>query len=82
MANTNLKKAQKIVNDIDSELGISLVAYEVAELELLRDKITDLLELEVDVDLLHDADDDDFLDDESESDDDAPFDDEDEEEQE
>ena len=79
MADTNLKKAQRIVNEIDNELGISLVAYEVAELELLRDKVTALLELEVDVDLLHDADDDDFLDEEDLGDDDAPFDDEEEE---
>jgi hypothetical protein len=73
MADSNVKKAQKIVNEVDHELGISLVAYEISELEFLKAKIDAILDLEVDMDELHDADDDDFLDEEDLSDD-APFD--------
>ena len=82
MSNINLKKAQKIVNEVDGELGISLVAYEISELEFLRSKIDALLDLGVEMDDLHDADDDDLFDDEDLSDDDAPYDDEEEDEDE
>jgi hypothetical protein len=76
MANTNIKKAQNIINQVDKELGISLVAYEISELELLKNKIEALLDLHVDMDELHDADDDDLLDDEELSDDETLDDDE------
>ncbi len=73
----NQKKAQKIVNEVDAELGIALVAYQNSELEYLRDQLNKFLDLDVDTEDLHDADDDDFLDDEEDlSDDDAPYDDE------
>lgn len=76
MADSNVKKAQKIVNAVDAELGIALVAYQVGELEYLKTQLTKFLDLEVDTDELHDADDADFLDDEDLSDDDMPYDDE------
>jgi len=79
MADTNLKKAQKIVNQVDGELGIALVAYTNSELEYLRNQLNKFLDLEVETDDLHDADDDDLLDDvddEDELSDDAPYDDE------
>lgn len=63
---SNVKKAQKIVNKVEAELGISLVAYEITELEFLKTQIDELLDLEVDMDELHDADDDDLLDEEEE----------------
>lgn len=53
------KKAQKIVNEVDQELGIALVAYSNQELQFLKDKIELLLDTGVDIDELHDADDDD-----------------------
>jgi len=55
MNNDAKKIAQKIVDQVDSELGIALVAYSTSELELLRDKIDDLLRTGVDIDELHDA---------------------------
>ena len=55
MNNDAKKIAQKIVDQVDSELGIALVAYSALELELLRDKIDDLLRTGVDIDELHDA---------------------------
>jgi len=81
MSDANLKKAQRIVNEVDAELGIALVAYQNSELEFLRDKLVKFLNLDVSTDDLHDADDSDFLDDEDEdlSDDDMPVDDEEEE---
>jgi len=75
---SNTKKAQKIVNEVDQELGIALVAYQNSELEFLRDKLEKFLDLGVDTEDLHDADDEDFLD-EDLSDDDAPYDDDEEE---
>lgn len=60
---SNVKKAQKIVNEVDNELGIALVAYQNSELEHLKDQLEKFLALGVDTEELHDADDDDLLDD-------------------
>lgn len=64
MSDTNAKKAQKIVNEVDRELGIALVAYPNSELEWLKGRLEKFLELEVETEDLHDADDDDFLEEE------------------
>lgn len=50
-------KAQKIVNQVDDEFGISLVMYQNSELEALKDKIEEFLELNVPTEELADADD-------------------------
>lgn len=51
------REAQKIVNEVDAELGISLVAYQRHELEFLKNRLEEFLDLDVDVDELSDADD-------------------------
>jgi hypothetical protein len=53
----SIKKAQKIVNEVDHELGISLVAYQNNDLEFLKKKLEDFLELEIETEELQDADD-------------------------
>jgi hypothetical protein len=55
-------KAQRIVNEVDQELGITLVAYENSELEFLRKKLTQFLALGVPTDDLVDADESDLSD--------------------
>ena len=66
-----VKKAQKIVNEVDRELGITLVAYQNSDLEFLRKKLEEFLALEIDTEELEDADDaDDFgMEDEEEEED-------------
>ena len=54
--NNLTNKAQRIVNEVDSKLGITLVAYENSELEFLKKKLTQFLALGVSTDDLVDAD--------------------------
>lgn len=50
----SLKKAQKIVNDVEEELGISLVVYQNHDLEYLKKKLEEFLDLDVDTEELSD----------------------------
>ena len=50
----SIKKAQEIVNAVDTELGISLVSYQNNNLEFLRDKLDAFLALNVETDELSD----------------------------
>lgn len=52
---SNHKKAQHIVNEVDYKLNLSLVGYENSELELLKNKLQEFLDLEVSTDELVDA---------------------------
>ena len=63
----SVKQAQKIVNHVDDEFGITLVAYTNAEIEAIRNRLSEFLELEVSTDDLTDPEDSD-LDDELEDD--------------
>lgn len=61
----SLKKAQKIAEDVNNEIGFNLVKLPVADLQYLKDKLEDFLELEVETEDLVDPDepnDDNFLD--------------------
>ena len=53
----SLKKAQEIANVLDRELGFSLTAYQVADLEFLKTKLETFLALEVDTEDLEEPDD-------------------------
>ena len=53
----SIKKAQKIVYELDEELGIFLTQYQRSELEYLKSKLEEFLDLEIDMDDLQDADD-------------------------
>ena len=50
----SIKKAQKIVNDIHSELDINLVQFEISDLQFLKTKLEDFLEQEVEIENLAD----------------------------
>ena len=52
----SLQKAQKIVNLVDEQFGISLVGYTTAELQVLKNKLVAFLDLEIDPEDLSDAD--------------------------
>lgn len=52
---SNHKKAQHIVNEVDYKLNLSLVGYENSELEFLKNKLQEFLDLEVSTDELVDA---------------------------
>jgi hypothetical protein len=51
----SVKKAQKIVNDVDSELGINFAGYQNSDLEFLKKKLEEFLDLEIDTEELEDA---------------------------
>lgn len=52
----SIKKAQKIVKDVYEELDINLVAFQVSNLQFLKDKLEDFLEQEVETEDLADPD--------------------------
>lgn len=54
----SIKKAQKIANLIESELSINLTSFTNQELELLKSRLEEFLELEVETDELSDPEDD------------------------
>ena len=51
----SVRKAQSIVNEVDGNMGISLVAFRLDELEYLKSKLEEFLELEIDTDELQDS---------------------------
>lgn len=51
-----LKRAQEIVNELDSEYGLFLVAFETGELEHIKGLLEEFLDLEVDPAELSDPD--------------------------
>lgn len=53
----SVKKAQKIVNEIEDRLGITMTAYNNSELEWLKSELENFLDLEIETDELSDPDD-------------------------
>jgi len=43
----SLKKAQNIANHIEAELGICIAAYQITELEFLKSKLEEFLDLDI-----------------------------------
>ena len=62
----SVKKAQKIVNEVEVRLGLTLTAYQNNEIEWLKDQLEEFLDLEIETDELSDPEDciEDNLDDE------------------
>lgn len=50
-------KAQKIVNEVQDRLGVSLVSYQNSDLEFLKERLEAFLDLEVDTEELTDPED-------------------------
>jgi hypothetical protein len=65
----SVKKAQQIANELEQELGFSLVSYQNADLEFMKNKIEEFLDLEIDTEELEDPDDAAYLEDVSDDDD-------------
>lgn len=53
----SIRVAQKIINEVHKELGINLVVYQNVDLEFLRDKLEEFLELDIATEDLEDPDD-------------------------
>jgi hypothetical protein len=51
---SSVKKAQKIANQLDEELGFSLTSYQRNDLDFLRNKLEEFLDLEVETEELSD----------------------------
>lgn len=74
----SIKKAQEIANVLDRELGFSLTSYQNNDVEFLKTKLEEFLDLEVSTDELEEPDDsfDDVMEsdfDDAESEDDLNF---------
>jgi hypothetical protein len=53
----SVKKAQSIVNEVEGHLGITLVAFNNDEIEWLKSKLEEFLDLEINTDDLQDPED-------------------------
>lgn len=53
----SVNKAQRIVNEINERMGISLVSYQNHELHWLKSQIDDFLDLEIETEELQDPED-------------------------
>jgi hypothetical protein len=54
---SKIRKAQDIANMLEEELGFFLASYQMSDLELLRDKLDEFLQLGVETEDLEDPDD-------------------------
>lgn len=68
----SVKKAQAIVNKVEEELGFTMTMYQNSDLEYLKTKLEEFLELDIETEELQDPEelssDDGFLDDSEEED--------------
>jgi hypothetical protein len=53
----SVKKAQEIANVLDRDLGFSLTSYQNNDLEFLKAKLEEFLDLEIETEELQDPDD-------------------------
>jgi len=53
----SLKKAQKIVNELDDKFGINALGYQNSELEIIKDMLDNFLELGVETEDLQEPED-------------------------
>ena len=53
----SVKKAQSIVNEVETRLGITLVTYQNSELEWFKSQLEEFLDLEIETDELSDPED-------------------------
>jgi hypothetical protein len=51
----SVSKAQKIANMLDAEYGFNMVAYQRSELEFMKNKLEEFLDLEVETEELEDT---------------------------